>query len=177
MPPSNKNRAEVSGLVLSKHRRTTQNGKPALRLKVRSRHFGTMDGEREEFFDPIDVEVRGDYADVVDGEVDPGTVIDSVGRLEVRKRPVKANGRTVYERKRGRRRQKTYWSTIVVARRVTPLSATDAGGGNEDGAHSDADQQPQDDASPTAEGRAADGRAAIAGEGREATATSGERGS
>ncbi len=124
MRRSNKNRTYVTGLVTQGPDLEVENGTTVLHMQVRSRRFRMKAGEEVEYFDLLEVDMHGANAERAAERVSPHTVVEVVGRLEARQRPVMADGQFVYERTdKGRRRRVTYPAVTIVASRIRPLSS------------------------------------------------------
>jgi len=127
MRRSNKNRTYVTGLVMQGPDLEVENGTTVLHIKVRSRRFRMKAGEEVEYFDLLDVAMHGANAERAAERVGKHTVVEIIGRLEARQRPVKVDGGFVYERTRtGGKRKVTYPAVTIVASRIRPLSSPSA---------------------------------------------------
>lgn len=174
MPRSNRNKINLSGLVMDEPELTVENGSDVLRMEVRSRRYRRKKGEVVEYFDFLKIAVHGRYATQTASRVRKRMVVDITGRLEARDRPVVVDGEYVYDSKD---QQVTYPAVTIVATRVKPLSSpgkakgqqstaerSDAQGGGGGAAESSpaGEGRPEDDGRP--EVRSTDGAAALARE-------------
>lgn len=123
MRRSNKNRVYLTGLVMEGPDLDVEDGAAVLHMKVRSRRFRMKAGEEVEYFDLLDVDMHGANAERAAECVKTHTVVEVLGRLEARKRPVKADGRFVYEHTKKGKQKVTYWAVTIVASRIQPLSS------------------------------------------------------
>jgi single-stranded DNA-binding protein len=168
MPRSNKNKINLSGLVMDEPELTVENGSDVLRMEVRSRRYRRKKGEVVEYFDFLKIAVHGKYATQTASRVRKRMVVDITGRLEARDRPVVVDGEYVYD---SADQQVTYPAVTIVATRVKPLSSpgkakgqrstaerSDAQGGGDEAAES----TPAGEGRP--EARATDGAAVLARE-------------
>jgi single-stranded DNA-binding protein len=166
MPRSNRNKVNLSGLVMDEPELTVENGSDVLRMEVRSRRYRRRKGEEVEYFDFLKIDVHGQYARQTAGRVSRRMVVDVTGRLEARDRPVVVDGEYVYD---SEDQQVTYPAVTIVATRVRPLSSTGKakrkrsgaqdGGGESPSAE---EGQPEDDGQP--EVRATEGATELARE-------------
>jgi len=174
MPRSNRNKINLSGLVMDEPELTVENGSDVLRMEVRSRRYRRKKGEVVEYFDFLNIAVHGTYATQTASRVRKGMVVDVTGRLEARDRPVVVDGEYVYN---SEGQQVTYPAVTIVATRVKPLSSpgkakgrqptaeqSDAQDGGGEAAESSpaGDSRPEDDGQP--EVRATGGAAELARE-------------
>jgi len=120
MPRSNRNKVNLSGLVMDEPELTVGNGSDVLRMEVRSRRYRRRKDEEVEFFDFLKIDIHGQYARQTAGRVRKRMVVDVTGRLEARDRPVVVDGEYVYD---SEDQQVTYPAVTIVATRVKPLSS------------------------------------------------------
>jgi single-stranded DNA-binding protein len=174
MPRSNRNKINLSGLLVDEPELTVENGSDVLHMEVRSRRYRRRKGELVEYFDFLKVDVHGQYARQTAGHVRKRMVVDITGRVEARDRPVEVDGEYVYD---SEGEQVTYPAVTIVAIRVKPLSSpakakrqppsaerSDAQDGDDEAADSSpaGESPPEHDGQP--EVRATEGAAELARE-------------
>ena len=145
MPRSNRNKINLSGLVVAEPELTVENGSDVLHMEVRSRRYRRRRGELAEYYDFLNVDVHGPTAKRTDGLVCNGMVVDITGRVEARDRPVLVDGECIHD---SEGKKVTYRAVRIVATRVKPLSSP-----------AKAETQPSDDGqsdAPDGEGEEAD---------------------
>jgi single-stranded DNA-binding protein len=154
MPRSNRNKINLSGLVMDEPELTVENGSDVLRMEVRSRRYRRKKGEVVEYFDFLKIAVHGQYARQTAGRVRRRMVVEVTGRLEARDRPVVVDGEYVYD---SEDQQVTYPAVTIVATQVKPLASPGKAKRRHPTAErSDAQGDEAVDSSPAGEGRPED---------------------
>lgn len=121
MPRSNTNKSEISGLVTGgPNLDKTPSGTHVLRLEVRSRRFSRRDEKQVEYYDLLDVVVYGPAAKRLAEQITRGSVVEVIGRLESRMRPVTVDGEVVHD---SSDKKVTYRAVRVVATTLAVFSS------------------------------------------------------
>jgi pyruvate/2-oxoglutarate dehydrogenase complex dihydrolipoamide acyltransferase (E2) component len=120
MPRSNRNKVNLSGLVVAAPELTVENDSDVLHMEVRSRRYRRRGDQLVEYYDLVNIDVHGRRAKPASERVCNGMVVDITGRIEARDRPLQVDGEYVYDAE-GKR--VTYRAVTIVATRVSPLSS------------------------------------------------------